>query len=211
MASIFFRTIIIYVFLYFSIKLMGKRQIGELEVSELISALIMSEIASLPIADSDIPLFNAIIPILFIVSLEIIVSSVKNKSEKLKKTIDGYPTFIIYKGVLMQKALHENRLSVNELLTELRLQGVGSIEDVYYAVLEQNGEISVLERGAKQNLAHTVIIDGEVNQKGFKDIGFSEKKLKKELSSRGLKPENVFLMTYDDEKSVYIIEKEEKQ
>ncbi len=210
MASIFFRTILIYIFLYFSIKLMGKRQIGELEVSELISALIMSEIASLPIADSDIPILNAIIPILFIVALEIIVSRLKNKSEKLKQVVDGFPTFIIYKGKLVQKALYENRISVNELLTEIRLQGIGSIEDVYYAVLEQNGEISVLEKGNKQNLAHTVIIDGEVNKKGFKDIGFSEKKLKKALDERGLTPKDVFLMTYDDDKKVYIIEKEEK-
>ena len=96
MASIFIRTLIIYLFLSISLKIMGKRQIGELEVGELVSTLVISEVAALPIADPDIPLMNAIIPVLFIVCLEIIISSLKNKSEKLKKYIEGEPIFLIY-------------------------------------------------------------------------------------------------------------------
>ena len=209
MASIFFRTIIIYILLLFSIKLMGKRQIGELEVSELISALIASEIAALPIADSDIPLLNAVIPILFIVCLDIIISSIKNKSEKLKKYIDGEPSFIIYKGKLIQKSLLENRISINELLSELRLQGIGDIKDVYYAVLEQNGKVSVIERGKNGSIAHSIIIDREINQQGLKEAKKDEAWLNAELKKANLEKSDVFLMTIDDKQNINIIKKED--
>ena len=136
MASIFIRSIIIYVFLGFSLKMMGKRQIGELEVGELVSTLVVSEVAVLPIADPDVPLLNAIVPIVLVVCLEIIISSVKNKSEKLKKCIEGEPVFLIFRGKLIQSALADNRMSVNELLCEVRMQGIANINDVYYAVLE---------------------------------------------------------------------------
>ena len=166
MASIFIRTLIIYLFLSISLKIMGRRQIGELEVGELVSTLVISEVAALPIADPDIPLMNAIIPVLFIVCLEIIISSAKNKSEKLKKYIEGEPIFLIYKGKLQQKQLKENRISVNELLCELRMQGCADINDVCYAVLEQNGKLSVFEND--ESFTHTLIIDKTVNEKVIK-------------------------------------------
>ena len=98
MTSIVVRTIIVYIILSFSLRIMGKRQIGELDVGELVSTLLISEIASIPIDDPDIPLMNAIIPILFILAIEIIISTLKNKSEKLKKIVEGTPEYIIYKG-----------------------------------------------------------------------------------------------------------------
>jgi uncharacterized membrane protein YcaP (DUF421 family) len=210
MAAIFFRTIIIYCLLSVLIKLMGKRQIGELEVSELISTLLISEIASLPIADSDIPLLNAVIPILLIVSVEIILSALKNKSEKLKKFVDGVPTFLIYRGKLRQYELRENRISVNELISELRQQGVGDISDVYYALLEPNGKISILEKGEKENLAHSIIIDTEADLVALKSLGYDEMWLKKTLDKNRVKKKDVFLMTLDDTGAVNIILKEEK-
>ena len=146
MASIFIRTVIIYVLLSFSMKIMGKRQIGELDVSDLISTLLISELAAIPIDDPDIPLFNAIIPILFIVSLEIIISSMKNKSNRIKKYVEGQPAFIIYKGRLLQETLRENRISINELLCEMRIQGIGDIRDIDYCSLEANGKLSILKK-----------------------------------------------------------------
>ena len=146
MASMVIRTLIIYVLLNITLRIMGKRQIGELDVEELVSTLLISEIAALPIDDTDIPLFNAIIPVVLILSLEIILSTLKNKSEKLKRRIEGEPSYIIYKGKLMQKNLADNRISINELLSELRVQGAADISDVYYAVLEQNGTMSVIKR-----------------------------------------------------------------
>lgn len=209
MASIFVRTLIIYVLIAFALRIMGKRQIGELEVSELVSTLLISEIASLPIADPDIPLLNAVIPVLFIFSLEIIISSLKNKSEKLKKLVEGEPIFLIYKGAFSQKAMRDNRLSVNELLCEARLQGVGDINEIYYAILEQNGQISFLEKGKNENIATPLIIDGEIKEEGLSQRGISKKRLYKELKSRGASLEKVFLMTYDDNEKINIYIKED--
>ena len=206
MTTIVIRTIILYVLLSFSLRIMGKRQIGELDVSELVSTLLISEIASIPIDDPDIPLLNAIIPILFILSVEIILSTIKNKSEKLKSTIEGRPEYIIYKGRLLQKVLDENRISVNELLSELRSQGIGNINDVEYATIEQNGALSVLKKDA--NLAHTIIIDGNVIEKNLIRLGFNEIWLKKQLSSQKTRQKDVLLMTADDSGEVYFIMKD---
>ena len=123
MVSIFIRTFIIYILLSVTLKTMGKRQIGELDVNELVSTLLISEIAAIPIDDPDLPLMNAIIPITFILSIEIILSHAKTKSNKLKKYVEGRPAFIIYKGKINQKELKENRISINEFLSEMRNQG----------------------------------------------------------------------------------------
>ena len=208
MASVLIRTLIIYVFLSFSIKIMGKRQIGELEIGELISTLLISEVAALPIADPDIPISSAIFPILFIISLEILVSFIKNKSEKMKRIIDGEPSFVIYRGKLRQRVLRENRISMNEILSELRVLGVGDISEVDYAILEQNGKLSVLKKD-KDRLAHTLIIDGEVNERALSALGYDKEWLSKNLNKKNCKEGDVFLMTVDDNGNINII-KEEK-
>lgn len=210
MASIFIRTIIIYILVSISLKAMGKRQLGELEISELVSTLLISEIASLPIADPDIPLMNAIIPLIFIVCLEIIISTVKNKSEKLKRYVEGEPTFVIYQGVLRQDALKQHRISINELLCEIRMQGVADIKDVYYAILEQNGKLSVFEKKDCSCFSHTVIIDNEINEMRIKTLGYDDTWVKKQLARHKVKQSDVFLMTVDDSGNTYIIKKDEK-
>ena len=146
MISIFIRTIIIYIILNVMLKIMGKRQIGELEVNELVSTLLISEIAALPISDTSIPLVPSVIPILFIASSEVIVSVIKNKSKTIKRLVEGEPSYIIYKGRLKQNILAENRISINEVLTEMRTQGIGDLGDVRYAILEQNGKISFIKK-----------------------------------------------------------------
>lgn len=211
MASIFIRTLLIYLFLSVAIKIMGKRQLGELEVSELVSTLVLSEVAALPIADPDIPLMNALIPVLCIICLEIIISSVKNKNEKLKRYIEGEPIFLVYKGKLIQSALADNRISVNELLCELRIQGSCDIKNVEYAVLEQNGKVSVFERDENKKFTHTLIIDTNVEEKTLKKLGYDDVWLGSELKRHGVKKNDVFLMTVGDDKQTYIIRKEKKK
>ena len=211
MASIFARTFIIYIMLAFVLRLMGKRQIGELEVSELVSTLLISEIAALPIADPDIPLFNAIIPILLIFSLEVIISALKNKSEKLKKIVEGEPVFLIFKGKIKESALRENRLSVNELLSEARLQGIGDISNVFYAILEQNGRISFLKRGSGESFAFPLIIDGEINDEMLVEAEVSKERLLREIKKHSATCENIFLMTADEKKKLNIYIKEERK
>ena len=207
MTSIVARTLIIYIFLSFMLRIMGKRQLGELEVSELVSTLLVSEIASLPIDNPDIPLLNAIIPIALIVSIEVILSTIKNKSERLKKTIEGEPEYIIYKGRLLQNALRDNRMSVNELLSQLRAQGVGSIDEVYYAAVEKSGSLSVLKRG-DSDLAHTIIIDGSIIEENLNSLGYNEIWLEKRLKERSAKREEIFLMTVTDDGQIGIIMKD---
>ncbi len=211
MASIFLRTFIIYFLIAIALRVMGKRQIGELEVSELVSTLLISEIASLPIADPDIPLLNAIIPLFFILSLEIIISTLKNKSEKLKKLVEGEPVFLVYKGRICRKALSDNRLSINELLCEARLQGVGDIADVNYAILEQNGQISILKKGKDESIARPVIIDGEVKEEALIERGIKKKKLLSEIRGKGVSLDEIMLLTRDDEgKYNYYMRENEK-
>ena len=210
MTSIVVRTLIVYILLSFTLRIMGKRQLGELDVGELVSTLLVSEIASIPIDDPDIPLMNAIIPILFILAIEIIISTIKNRSEKLKAAIEGKPEYIIYKGRLLQKVLSDNRISINELLSELRTQGVGSIEDVYYAAVEQNGALSVIKRDGDE-LAHVVVIDGQIISANLKAMGYEEEWLKKRLGERKAMIEEVFLMTVTDEGRIHLILREEKK
>ena len=208
MASIFARTIIIYILLSFSMKIMGKRQIGELDVSDLISTLLISELAAIPIDDPDIPLFNAIIPILFIATLEIIIPYLKNKYTKIKKYVEGQPEFVIFKGQLIQKALKENRISVNELLCELRIQGIGDIRDVNYCYLEQNGKLSVLKKQNTTGLvAHPLIIDGELNETEMRLLKMTRNEVLSACNQTTV--EEVFLLTVDDFGNTNIIIKEE--
>ena len=207
MASIVIRTLIIYVLLSFSLRIMGKRQIGELDVGELVSTLLISEIAAIPIDDPDIPLLNAIIPMLFIISMEIIISTLKNKSEKLKRAVDGAPSYIIYKGRLLQEELSENRISINELLSELRSQGIGDINEVYYGIIEQNGTLSVLKK-SDSPLAHTIIIDGAVIEKNLKRLGYNQEWLDKRVKEHGCRSSEIFLMTVNDEGATNIIPKD---
>ena len=207
MTTIVIRTIILYILLSFSLRIMGKRQIGQLDVSELVSTLLISEIASIPIDDPDIPLLNAIIPILFILSIEILLSTIKNKSEKLKSAIEGSPEYIIYKGRLLQKVLYDNRISMNELLSEMRTQGIGNIKEVEYATIEQNGALSILKKNDSP-LAHAIIIDGRVIEKNVKRLGYNTIWLKKQLTTQKARQEDVLLMTADDSGEVYFIIKD---
>ena len=210
MASILIRTIIIYILLTTALKIMGKRQIGELDVGELITTLLISELATIPIDDPDLPLLNAVLPILLIFSLEIIISSLKNRSERLKRLLESSPVYIIYKGKLSEKALVDNRISLNELLCELRLLNVKDISDVEYAILEQNGKISVFQK-SDGGVAHSLIIDTVTLKDNLKRLGLNESWLNKRLKERGAKTEEVLLLTVSDDGSITLIKKEKNE
>ncbi|MBR2971876.1 MAG: DUF421 domain-containing protein [Clostridia bacterium] len=208
MTSIFIRTIIIYVVLNIMLKIMGKRQIGELEVNELVSTLLISEIGALPISDTDIPLLPSVIPILFIASAEVIISVIKNKSPIIKRAVEGEPTYIIYKGRLRQHTLAENRISINELLTEMRTQGIGNLEDIRYAILEQNGKLSFLLESDSPNISKTLVIDTKPDLENLKESGLNMEWLNKKLTEHKVKLSDVFLMTVNEAGEVSIIKKE---
>ncbi len=211
MSAIFVRTVLIYLFLSLIMKLMGKRQIGELEVNELISALLISELVSLPITDSDIPILNAIIPVTMIASAEVILSTLKNKSKKIKRVIEGEPVYVIYRGKINQSALRDNRISINELLSEMRIQGMNDISEIYYAMLEPNGKISLMQNKDKDSTAHTIVIDGAQESKTLKSLGYGEDWLTSQLKKKKVKLHDIFLMTVRDDGELNIIKKEEKE
>lgn len=209
MASILIRTVIIYFLLAFTLRIMGKRQLGELDVSDLVSTLLMSEIAAIPIDDPDLPILNAVVPILFIMSVEVVVSTLKNKSEGLKKAMDGGSVYIIYKGKILQDALRDSRISVNELMASARSQGIGDLSSVEYAILEQNGSISILEKN-KSNMAHAVIIDGTVIEEALAETEKDEKWIKETLKERCIPKDEIFLMTVDDGGRIYTVKRDKK-
>lgn len=209
MISIFIRTIIIYAILIGMLKIMGKRQIGELEVNELVSTLLISEIASIPISEPNIPLTNAMLPILFICLFEVFISSLKNKWSKLKTIVEGEPSYIIYKGKLNQDILAKNRISINELLTELRQQGVGNISDVEYGILEPSGKLSLIKTGENE-MAHTLIADGNIDYSTLKQIGLNEKWINKQLKNAGYGKRDIFLLSVTDSGKINIITKDKK-
>lgn len=208
MFSVLIKTLIMYVILTLLLKILGKRQIGELEASDLVCTLLISEIAAIPIADKNIPLAGAILPILFIGSIEVLISAIKNRSEKLKSAIEGVPTYIIYKGRLIQDSLVENRLSINEILSEMRQQGISDIADVYYAILEPGGKLSLLESYEGKRLAHPIIIDGKMNRDALREHCIKEDVVYRELETRGLVKDQVFLMTVNEIGEFKVIVKE---
>ena len=204
MGIILIRCVIIYILLTFALRITGKRQIGELDVGDLVSTLLISELAAIPIDDPDVPLMNAAIPILIIVSLEIIISTIKNKWRPLKKAVEGRPVYIIYKGRLLIDELDDNRISISELLSEMRGQGIFDISEVEYGIIEQNGALSLFKK-SDTAFAHTVICDGEIMTDTVRRIG-AEKKVEGELKRN--RREDIMLMTIDDEGKINIVRRE---
>lgn len=209
MFSVLSKTLIMYFVLTLLMKILGKRQIGELEASDLVCTLLISEIAALPIADKNIPVIGALFPILLIIALEIFLSAIKNRSERLKKTIEGAPCYIIYKGRLIQEELRKNRISINELISEARIQGVADISEIYYAILEQSGKFSIFKNSDAQKLSRALIVDGRKNTEAMKELGISDFELSRRLRERGLKEEEVFLYSLNEADEVKVIRKED--
>ena len=191
-------------------KIMGKRRIGELEADELVSTLLISEIGAMPISDSSIPLINAIIPIIFICSLEVFLSALKTKSRAAKHILEGEPNYIIYKGRIIPEALEKSRVSINEVLSEMRSQGIGNIKDVYYGVLEANGKLSLIEENGDKRMGHAVIIDGVVRPRELAAVGRDRKWVDGLLKKRGIKLEDILLVSVSDDGDTHVIIKERK-
>jgi uncharacterized membrane protein YcaP (DUF421 family) len=222
MAVILIRTVLIYTVLLCVIRLMGKRQIGELQPSELVTTLILSQIASQPIASQSIPISYGLVPVAAVVCLEVIASYLTAKVPFLKRVFVGRPSILINRGRLDRRELLRQRVTVEELLSELRSRGVGDPGDVYYAVMEENGSISVILRAAsspltrrdsgadpgEKGMARIVISDGVVNADNLSALGKDGGWLGKKLKENSVTPDRVFLMTCDDGDNVCIVKKQ---
>ena len=174
MPTTLIRTVILYILIVAAMKIMGKRQIGQMQLSELVTVTMLSELASYSILDADIPLSYSIVPVFVLIAIEVSISYFSVKSRFISRLFDGRPAFLIYKGVLDRKELSESRITLTEVISELRASGITSISDVYYMILEPGGKISVIPRASKQPLTaadsdisvvesgidHALIIDG---------------------------------------------------
>ena len=223
MITIFVRTLVIYVVLISVMRLMGKRQIGELEVTDLVTTLLISEIASLPITNVDLPISHAIVPIVMLLIFEILSSCLLITFPKLKCFVSASPTVIIQEGVLQQKALRQLRISMEELMSEIRQQGYVDIAQIQYAILEKNGKLTVLPKAPyapptvedlglhpNQNaLMHIVYCNNSYSTVGLRLIGKDRAWLEKELKRRGLEARALFCVTADKDGNLFWIVKEE--
>ena len=224
MVTILFRTILIYVMLIIAMRLMGKRQIGELEISDFITTLLISEIAALPITEPEIPFLHAIVPIIILLTVEVSVSMILATSPKLKTLLTARPTTLIKDGVINQKAMRDARLSFDELFSELRSQSIDDISQIKYAILEQNGKITVTQKARyrqpdvtqlnikvkETGLFHIVIEQGYLNLHGMQQLNLSKKDIEQRLSKKGLKTDDIYLMIINDAGEEKIIPKENR-
>ena len=226
MTTAFFRTIILYFILMLGLRLLGKRQIGELEPSELVLTLIISDLAAVPMQDYGIPLINGLLPIVVLLCLSMLLSFCNLKSIRFRALLCGRPTVIIRNGAVEQKAMAKNRLTLDELLEQLRSQGITNLTDVKYAVLETSGKLSVLPRPEKMpptaadlglavtdelSLPHLIINDGRLMTEHLRQSGHNEAWLQKILRQRSLSsPKQVFLLSVDDYGHIICIPKEEQ-
>lgn len=216
------RTVILYIFAIVSIRVMGKRQIGELQPSDLVITLLISQIISIPIQDTDIPLVNTIIPILLLVGFEILTSVFNMKSIKFRSFMQGHPVVIIDNGKINQKMLKDLRFTLDDLLESLRQKDVFDIAQVQYAIVETNGQLSVLlkpehDTVTREDLSLTlepqgykcpVIIDGEIVSQDFQICNMTTSKIEKVLNKKKLQVKDVLLMTIDSEGNHSIIRKD---
>ncbi len=187
---------------------MGKRQLGEMELSDLITTLLFSEIAAVPVVDLKIPLFHAIIPILLIISFEIIIPFIIDKKRSLKKLVEGKPSYLIYRGELRLSEIKKTRVSLDELICELRVQGYFDISDINYAILEPNGRISILPKNndsCNQNtggMVHSLILNGELIDFNLKILNIDRFWIDEKLSALGIKLRDVSLFGVDDNMNI---------
>lgn len=222
MFVVLIRTVVLYLFIIVGLRLLGKRQIGELEPAELTLALIIADLASVPMQDNGIPLLAGLIPIVVLLCVSTILSVLSTKSIRFRALLCGRPSIVVENGVVLEKELRKNRLTVDELMEELRLQGCPDFRDVKFAVLETNGMLSVLPYAAQQpvtpaqmnieveepGLSIILISDGKVLSNNLKVRGYEQNWLQKQLVSHGLNsPRQVFLLTVDQLGNTYCVPK----
>ena len=221
MLTILIRAITIYIILIFMMRLLGKRQIGELEATELVTALLLSEIATMPITDSSMPVAFAIVPMIAIMALEVIMSFILIKVPALRRLVSSHPSVVIDKGRLVQRELKKQRISIEELICEIRSAGYSSIDEVYYAIIEENGTLTVIPKSAyrqptaselgltlpENGLMHIIISDGKIDRHGLSTINHDCAWLEKQLKKKKVSKKDVFLMVSDDSENITIIKK----
>ena len=222
MIVIFIRVIILYILVLITMRLMGKREIGQLQPFELVISIMIADLASVPMADTGIPLTSGIIPILGLLILQSIISYINLKSIRAREIICGKPRILIYRGKIDEKALKKEKFTINELEERLRGDNVFNIGDVEYAILETNGQISVIPKPDKRNtipkdfniipeyegIPYDLVIDGKIMENNLKAIGKDYRWLEKEVKKFKMRPEDALIVTYDGGGQIFCQRKE---
>ena len=218
----FFRSIILYIIVLIVMRLMGKREIGQLQPFELAISIMIADLASIPMTEIGIPIFNGIIPILGLLVMHLIISVINLKSLKAREIICGKPSILIYRGKIDEKVLKKERFTINELEERLRGNNVVNLGDVEYAILETSGQVTVIQKPEKRNtipedfnitpeyegIPYDLVVDGKVMNKNLKLIGKNYNWLKKQVEKFGVKPEEALVVTIDGKGQIFCQERE---
>lgn len=224
MAINFIRAAIIYVVIIIAVRLMGKRQVGELKPHELVITILISAIAVIPLEENSMPLANCLVPIMLFVSLEIIMSVISMKSLWFRNLLQGRPIFIIRQGKLDQKKLKQLRLTMDDVVDALRQKDIFDISQVEDAVIETNGSISVLPKAEYQPITASdislsvkekgmpvaIVIDGKPVNEYFNEYKLKDSEIELVLQTVNRDVEKIMLLTIDDDGNTYLIEKEKQ-
>ena len=223
MFVVFFRTLIIYFIIIVCLRIMGKRQLGELQPSEFVIAILISNIATLSIEDTDIPLIGAVVPIITLMSAEVILSFITLKSGKAQVLVSGNPVMIIRGGKIDQKSMRDLRFSIEDLMSQLRINGIFDIQDVAWAIVETNGQLTVYPKFESQPITPkavadpksgsdtppmVLISDGVLCSKTLSACNLTKKWYEGVLKKENLSEKEIFLMTCDPSAKYYIVKKE---
>lgn len=223
MLIVFSRTLILYFVVVIVMRIMGKRQIGQLQPFELAVAIMISELAAVPMQNTGIPLINGIIPILTLLAAQILLSLLSLKSNKARSVICGKPSILVENGKINEPVMSKEMYTINDLLEQLRIKNVPNIADVEFAILETNGQLSVIPKSQKrpvnpedislstnyEGMPIDLIIDGEVISKNLHKSGLDEKWLSKQLESFGItSPKNVLFASLDSSGNLYYQKKD---
>ncbi len=225
MLSTFIRVIILYILVLVIMRLMGKREIGQLQPFELVVAIMIADLASIPMSDVGIPITNGIIPILALLVMHILISILNMKSIKIREILCGKPRILIYRGKIDEKALKKERFTLNELQERLRSVNIINIGDVEYAILETSGQITVIQKPDKrtttpkdfdmmpeyEGLPYDLVIDGKVMYNNLKILGKNYTWLEKEVGKFKMKPEDALIVTIDGANQIFCQGKAKKE
>ncbi len=213
------RTVILYIFILIALRIMGKRQLSEMQNSELVITLLISDIAVMPMQNTSQPLLSGIVPILILISLEIVFSVIMLKSGKFRKVVCGSPEMVIRDGEILQNQLKRLRMTTEDLCVQLRQQGIFSLEDVQYCIVETNGDVSVLEKPEKRSpsaedmgikipdkgIETVVINDSRYLSNSLQLINLTKEWVNSVLEKENISIDEVFIMTANREKEYSII------
>ncbi len=218
----FFRSIVLYIIVLIVMRLMGKREIGQLQPFELAISIMIADLATIPMTETGIPIFNGIIPILGLLLMHLIISMINLKSLRGREIICGKPSILIYRGKIDEKILKKERFTINELQEKLRSNNIVNLGDVEYAILETSGEVTVIQKPEKrgtipedfniqpdyEGIPYDLVIDGKVMNKNLKLLGRNYNWLKKQVEKFGIKPEEALVVTIDGKGQIFCQKKE---